>query len=244
MLYKNDLNKIIDRLIDDINSCFMELITGYLKNELGQKTLSQFANQGSISPKVGIDLHMEPIPIVDIKKFSDNSPYFLSEVFHGKLVQLWNNCLHDIFLLFIDLDFAGKRNFEELSDLSFRLKFKSNGKNCSHIKNEFINAFDFKSYAYKVKLINKILNLNNVGGDELAIIRKNVAIRNAIQHRKGVIDLFTLKNLGSSQIKILDMNGKINVYKENDIIVLSIPEIYLLKKSMLYIGHVWRVKDD
>jgi hypothetical protein len=222
----------------------MELLAASTMYELGQETLSQIDNQVSISPKVGTNLHVEPIPIVDIKKFRDDYPYFLSEVFHGKLVQLWNNCLRDIFSLFIDLHFTGKRNFEELGKLSIKLDFSSDENFYSQIQNRIIDDFDFKKYRYREKIINKILNLNDVGRDEIAAIHKNVLIRNAIQHKNGVIDSYTIKELGSSQIKILDMNGKINVYKENDKILLSIPEIYSFKSSILSIGQIWRVNDD
>ncbi len=106
--YKSNLNDVIDRLIIDVNSTFMELLAASTMYELGQETLSQIDNQVSISPIVGINLHIEPIPISYIKKFRDDYPYFLSEVFHGKLVQLWNNCLQDIFSLFIDFHFTAR----------------------------------------------------------------------------------------------------------------------------------------
>lgn len=242
--YKSNLNDIIDRLIIDVNSTFMKLLAASTMYELGQETLSQIDNQVSISPKVGINLHIEPIPIVDIKKFRDDYPYFLSDVFHGKLVQLWNNCLHDIFSLFIDFHFTGKRNFEELGKHSIKLDFSSDENFYSQIQNRIIDDFDFKKYRYREKIINKILNLNDVGRDEIAAIHKNVLIRNAIQHKNGVIDSYTVKELGSSQIKILDMNGKLKLYKENDKILLSIPEIYSFKSSILSIGQIWRVNDD
>ena len=243
--YKNNLNEIIDRLIIDVNSTFMNLLAASTMYELGQETLSQIDNQVSISPKVGTNLHIEPIPIVDIKKFRDDYPYFLSEVFHGKLVQSWNNCLDDIFSLFIDFHFAGKRNFEELGKQSIKLDFSSDEKFYSQIQNRIIDDFNLKrKYRDRKKLINKILNLNDVGRDELAAIHKNVLIRNAIQHKNGVIDSYTLKELGYPQIKILDMNGKLKVYKKNDKIQLSIPEIYSFKSSILSIGQIWRVNDD
>ena len=243
-LYKNNLNDIIDRLIIDVNSIFMKFLAASTMYKLGQETLSQIDNQVSISPKVGIDLHIEPIPIVDIKKFRDEYPYFLSEIFHGELVQLWNNCLHDIFSLFIDFHFTGKRKFEEIGKHSIKLDFSSDENFHNQIQNRIIDDFDFKKYREREKLLNKILNLNDVGRDELAAIHRNVLIRNAIQHRNGVIDSYTLKELGSSQIKILDMNGKPKVYKENDKILLSIPEIYSLKSSIFSIGQIWRVNDD
>jgi hypothetical protein len=86
--YKSNLNDIIDRLITNINSTFMKLLAASTMYELGQETLSPIDDRVSISPKVGTNLHIEPIPIVYIKKFRDDYPYFISEVFHGKLVHL------------------------------------------------------------------------------------------------------------------------------------------------------------
>ena len=146
--------------------------------------------------------------------------------------------------MFIDFHFTGKRNFEELGKHSIKLDFSSDENFYSQIQNRIIDDFDFEKYRYREKLINKILNLNDVDRDELAAIHKNVLIRNAIQHKNSVIDSYTSKELGSSQIKILDMNGKLKVYKENDKILLSIPEIYSFKSSILSIGQIWRVNDD
>ena len=115
---------------------------------------------------------------------------------------------------------------------------------CKQYGSKLIHAKEIDYDRDRKKLINKILHLNDVGRDELAAIHKNVLIRNAIQHRNGVIDSFTLKELGSPQIKILDMNGKLKVYKKNDKIQLSIPEIYSFKSSILSIGQIWRVNDD
>jgi hypothetical protein len=242
--YKSNLNDIIDRLITNVNSTFMKLLAASTMYELGQETLSQIDDRVSTSPKVGTNLHIEPIPIVYIKKFRDDYPYFISEVFHGKLVHLWNNCLKDIFSLFIDLHFTGKRKFEELKKQDIKLDFSSNEDFYSQIKNRISDDFDFKEYSERQKLINKILNPNNESKEELDNIYKNVLIRNVIQHRTNIVDSHILKRLGSSQIKILDMAGNLKFYKENDKILLSIPEIHSFKSSMFIIGQIWRVKDE
>lgn len=241
--YKSNLNGIIDRLITNVNSTFMKLLAASTMYEMGQETLSQIDDRTSISPKVGTNLHIEPIPIGDIKKFRVNYPYFISEVFHGKLVHLWNNCLDDIFSLFIDLHFTGKRKFEELKKQDIKLDFCSNEDFHDQIKDRIIDGFNFKEkYSERQKLINKILNPNGDGKEELANIYKNVLIRNIIQHRNNIVDSYILKRLGSSQIKILDMDGNLKIYKENDRILLSIPEIHSFKSSMFIIGQIWRGK--
>jgi len=159
-------------------------------------------------------------------------------------ILLWNNCLKDIFSLFIDLHFTGKRKFEELKKQDIKLDFSSNEDFYSQIKNRISDDFDFKEYSERQKLINKILNPNNESKEELDNIYKNVLIRNVIQHRNNIVDSYILKRLGSSQIKILDMAGNLKFYKENDKILLSIPEIHSFKSSMFIIGQIWRVKDE
>lgn len=242
--YKSNLNDIIDKLITNVNSTFMKLLAASTMYELGRETLRQFNNQVSISPKVGTNLHIEPIPIGDIKKFRADYPYFISEVFHGKLVHLWNNCLNDIFSLFIGLHFIGKRKFEELKKQDIKLDFCSNEGFYDQIKDRIIDGFSFKEYSERQKLINKILNPNDKGKEELANIYKSVLIRNIIQHRNNIVDSYILKRLGSSQIKILGMDGNLKIYKENDKILLSIPEIHSFESSMFIIGQIWRVKDE
>ncbi len=227
--YKSNLNGIIDKLITNVNSTFMKLLAALTMYQLGQETLFQINDRVSISPKVGTDLHIEPILIGDIKKFRADYPYFLSEVFHGKLAHLCNNCLNDIFSLFISLHFMGKRKFEELKKQDIKLDFCSNEGFHDQIKNRITDGFGFKEYSERQKLINRILNPNNESKEELANIYKSILIRNIIQHKNSIVDSYILKRLGSSQIKILDMDGKLQVYKENDKIVLSTPEIHLFK---------------
>ena len=242
--YKSKLNGIIDKLITNVNSTFMKLLAALTMYELGQDTLCQINNQVTISPKVGTNLEIEPILIGDIKKFRADYPDFISEVFHGKLAHLWNNCLNDIFSLFIDLHFIGKRKFEELKKQDIKLDFCSNEDFYDQIKDRIIDGFDFKEYSERQKLINKILNPNNENKEELANIYKSILIRNIIQHKNGIVDSYILKRLGSSQIKILGMDGNLKIYEENDKILLSIPEIYSFKSSMFLIAQRWRVKDE
>ncbi len=242
--YKSNLNSIIDKLITNVNSTVMELLAALTIYELGQNTLCQINSQATISPKVGTNLHIEPIPIGDIKKFRADYPDFISEVFHGKLAHLWNNCLNDIFSLFIGLHFIGKRKFEELKKQDIKLDFCSNEDFYDQIKDKIIDGFSFKEYSERQKLINRILNPDKESEEELANIHKSILIRNIIQHKNSIVDSYILNKLGSSQIKIFDMNGNLKIYEENDKILLSTPEIYSFKSSMFLIGQMWRVKDE
>lgn len=54
------------------------------------------------------------------------------------------------------------------------------------------------------------------GQKELFNIKKNVIIRNSIQHHNRVIDLYGLNQLGLNAIEVLDDEGNIVSVKEGE----------------------------
>jgi hypothetical protein len=246
--WEKAVNVIIDNLISNLNDNFRELLSANILYTQGQDTINQIDNAVVVSPLVGADLRLEPLPITLVKQFKDQYPSFLMDVFHARFVQLWNQCLNDIFSLFVDLHFDDTRRFEELkapSLTTIRLDFSSETAVHGQIKKKVLKNFDLLEFSEKQKLINKMLNHGAKCDSALHNVKKNVLIRNAIQHhRKRAIDARLLKKLGASQIRIKDSHGKDRHYKEGDEIVLFIPEIYSFMSSMLFIGEQWRVKDD
>ena len=241
---EEEKNKIIDTLTDNINSTFIELVAAFEMHNLGRYTLSYINDNVAVSPKVGVDLQIEPISITIIKEFKDNYPSFLSEVFHNKLVQIWNNCLDEIFSLFVRLHLLGIRKFGELKNQNIKLDFRSNDDFYLQIENRINSDFCFKEYSERQKIINKCLNPEEKRENDLRNIYKHVLIRNFIQHKNNIVDSYIIKKLGANQIQILDINGKTSVLKEGDKIILTISEINLFKQSMLKIGQIWRLKND
>lgn len=246
--WENAINAIIDDLISDLNVNFRRLLSAVTLYAQGQDTINQVDGAVAVSPPVAGGLHLEPLPIALVKQFKDQYPNFLIEVFHARFVQLWNHCLDDIFSLFLSLHFDNKRRFEELkasSLTSVRLDFSSETSVQDQAKKEVGKNFDFLEFSEKQKLINKLLNRGANCDSALRNVKKNVLIRNAIQHhRKRAIDAFLLKKLGASQVSIKDSHGRVRHYKEGDEIVLSIPEIYSFMSSMLFIGQQWRTQHD
>lgn len=214
-----------------------------MMHDLGRCSLENIDDRTVISPKVGFELHIEPIPIQYIKRFKDNFPYFILEVFHGKIVLLWHDLLTNIFSIFIELHLSNIRQFEELKKQEIRLDFNSSDNFNVQIKKGIIDDFNFKEFSERQKLINKLLNPEGHGQNELAYILKNILLRNIIQHRKNIIDDYILRKLGRAQIEILDNDGKIVNYSCGDKFILSIPEIDAFKKSILFTANLWRIKD-
>lgn len=241
------LNGIIDNFINDVNSVFKEFLYSKTIYDIGIDKLDQYSDQFSISPMVGINLSVEPIPMPDIKEFRVTFPSFIYEVYHGKFVQSWIYFVEDIFSFFLDLHFEGKRTFKEFEG-PIKLDFKNIDirKNINAlIKDTIIDDFNNKGYVKKFKLINDgIFKFERKKEDEFTIVRNNVEIRNLIQHNKGIVDISGLKKLGSKEIKIMDKNGEYEIYREHDKIILSIPEIFEFKRSIIFIAQLWRSKNE
>ena len=237
------VNPILDELIININSSFIELLSALIMHDLGRYSLESIDDRATISPKVGFDLHIEPILIGNIKRFKDDYPHFLLEVFHGKFVFLWHELLTNMFSIFIELHFSSMRKFEELKKQEIILDFSSADSFNDQIKKGIIDDFNFKEFIERQKLINKLLNPEEHVQEELANILKNVMLRNIIQHRKNIIDDYILKKLGRAQINMLDNNGNIVNYSCGDNFILSIPEIDAFKKSILLTVNLWRIND-
>jgi len=89
---------------------------------------------------------------------------------------------------------------------------------------------DFKFMPFKDKF-KEIMNCVGYKHDnrEITDINKHVVIRNCIQHHRCQLDADVLKTFGQDKIRILNENGKYNIVKKWDLIILSIAEVnYLL----------------
>jgi hypothetical protein len=208
-VYKDKLNKILDKLITELNFEFNRLLFAHILYERGQWTIDEICDDVTISPKIGQGLHIEPINMVHVKEYRKYYPFFLYEVFQGKIVQLWNNCLCDIFSLFLDLHLSNKRKFSEFKKQQIKLDFRSTEEIITQVRGNFIEDFNFKNYSDRQKLINDTLNPDKKEMDHLYNIHKHVLIRNAIQHNEGFITPYLLKMLGCTEIEILDIEGKL-----------------------------------
>jgi hypothetical protein len=237
---------LIDELIVDLDTTFNELLIAYTLYQIGESNLNSYDDNIAISPVVGMDLQIEPIPISDLKYFKANYPHFLFEVYHGKFVQLWNNFLENVFLKLINLHLAGKRNFKELKKFNIKIDFESDEDVSTQIPKKALDAYSFTRFQDKLRIINKVFNPQNHWKEQLLTIQKNVFIRNSIQHRDNIIDEYILKNLNEIRnpnqqfVELLDENGKIIALNKGEKIILSLPEIHSFKTSILFISQKWR----
>lgn len=234
------INDTLDVLIQDSNSAFKNLLIAYHVHTLGQNALNAVADHVLVSATVGKGLQMEPIPISELRGFNDAYPAFVFEVFHGKLVQIWNTCLDKLFRVLLDLHINGSRPFKELGKRNLYLDFESHLSSSEQIRENMSSAFNFFKYSERQKVINTALNESNERESDQRNVRKNVLVRNSFQHRKGIVDDYLLKELGNATAVILDDKGNEKAFTKGDTLMLSMPEIHAFKASIVCLAQAWR----
>jgi len=235
--------KAIDTVIIESNRLFSQYLLSHTALALGQNTLSDFPDSVCIRAVVGLNVEMEPIPLGELKHYRAGLPHFLLEIFHGKLVQVWHECLSTLFRMLVDFHFSGMRRFEELKTRSISLDFQVSTALEDQIRERLCRDYDFQRYSDKVKLLNGVFNPEKKHGDHIMNVAKHIQIRNSFQHRGGIVDDFLLKELGLQKLSILNSDGKLRDYHLNDRIELSVPEFDSLRRSLLRIGQIWRKWD-
>ncbi|MCC2502211.1 MULTISPECIES: hypothetical protein [Bacillus cereus group] len=236
----SELEKILDNVIIQSNEIFHEFLCAYTIHNLGNLGLDSINRDALVRVKIDNSTELEPVIISDLINFNKVYPDFLLESFHGKFIQLWHNCLDDIFSLFVDLHFNNTRKFPEFKKRTVSIDFSS-GESVEHqLKLKLKKDFSFEKFSDKQKWVNKILNPNKKADDELLSIKKNVLVRNAVQHHDGKVYEEAIKELGGNGIQLLDDNGDERNFSLHERCMISIPELYKLKTSILLVSQMWR----
>lgn len=230
----------INTVITESDRLFKQHILAHTALSFGQGTLAGFPDSVCIKTIMGLNVEIEPIPMGELKHYNEGLPDFLLEIFHGKLVQVWLECLSRLFQVLIDLHFSGKRHFTELKKRNISLDFQEITALEDQVRERLCRDFDFQRYGERVKLINGVFNPSQEEYVNLANIAKNVQIRNSFQHHGGTVDEFLLKELGVQQISLVGTDGRLRDYKLGDAIELSIAEFDAFRRSLLMIGQIWR----
>jgi len=131
---ENGRNNLIDNLLKNLINNFHSFLLAKTLIKLGETNLQYINENAVIQVILSKDYSIEPIPIYELKEYNDVFPTILVEVFHGKAVILWHEFLTNIFSLYLDLHFDGKRKFEELKTRQIHFDFKCEDDVIFHIK--------------------------------------------------------------------------------------------------------------
>jgi hypothetical protein len=244
------LEKIFNDFITDTNNVFHELSIAYqviVSPYFAGENIDQSSDYAVYEPINAGGYCFEDMRIPDIKKFKRNYPDFLMEIFHGKLIQLWYNCIDDIFAFLVYSYFSGTRTFTQFGtnyQVKLNLTFDSEYL-ISQIPRIVINEFKSKSGAMdKTDIIRNALNSENIDDKHFKEIYKNMFIRNNIQHNNSVISEKIPTRLENNRkakfIYMFDSDGKRICCKCNEKITLSFFEIKSFINAMHAVVKGWR----
>lgn len=241
---ENERNKLIDSLQSNLNKNFNSFLLAKTILQFGETNFENINEDVVIQFTLSSNESIEPIPIGELKQYSGFFPTFLVEVFHGKAVFLWQEFLTSVFSLYVDFHFDGERKFEELNTRQIRFDFKREDDVTCHIKEGLINGFALEGYEERIKIISKICEPKNSSSNcdnALYEIKKNVIIRNSLQHKDSILTMDSVKRLGRQTIEVLDTAGNNLLLNIDDKINLSLQEFYRFNQSLLFIGQLWRI---
>lgn len=202
--------------------------------------INSLSSSVQITATVGVNVQTEPIPVSELKAFRSIYPDFVIEVFHGKMLQHWHDCTDRIFCHYVDLHISGQRSFDELGKLSIKLDFADQSAFTDQVWSALRRDFGFWRYADRHKLINKLRSPAGDTADAAGVIHKHVHLRNAFQHHLGILQEFSLKELGCHEISLIDDNFQTQTFKAGQRLALSIPELDNLRRSLLLMAQKWR----
>ncbi len=238
----NPVDTMLDTLVADLRATFRSFLLAYTSNNLGERHLNSINDDAGVTVALGVDIAIEPLPVGELKQYRGVFPMFITEVFHGRFVQLWQQILDSIFAHYVRLHFSGEYNFAELKKRQVIVDFRSAMPATEQIQEHLLRAYEFDSYPERVSLIGKIRNPDRKQQEHFDSIRKNVTLRNCFQHNKGVLSTDALDKLGVAVITVLDTRGKTVTLKAGDRIYLSLPELNKFRQSLLLAAQAWRAK--
>jgi hypothetical protein len=234
------INQVLDDFVADAQANFHALLLATATQQLGEEALSRIASDSVVEFPISTGIHVEPIPIAELRTYSATFPDFLLQVFHGKTIALWHGLLQELFGIYLAKHISGSRLFAELKGRQVKIDFRSTEGLQSQIEQGVIRDFGFDKYAERQKLINCLRNPSNSREDELCTIHTHVHVRNAFQHHDGTLDQFALNQLGRNRIALLDRNSNPRNYNVGDQVEISLPEFDRLQTSLLLVAQAWR----
>ncbi len=194
----------------------------------------------SVELSLGKDIKTEPFYLSELLIHSGMVREGIHELYQNKMIAAWSDLLGDLFLCFVEMHFSGRREFHELKKRTARLDFSVKTDLTAQIKAGLISDYAFQRYNDRVKIINDILNPDCKHERELLVIKKHVLIRNSIQHHASKVYREMLSDLGCSRLEVLDKNDDVRYLDLNERIILSIPELDLIKRVLFQVSNEWR----
>jgi len=176
-------------------------------------------------------------------QFKDKIVNDVYSVIHGVMTQEWELFLYDIFA-------EGVIYYLSLGNPKYQLRVKNLKPNIevveirNHISEEIKESF--RGYEELFKQARTLFNVEEPGF--FKEMQRQIQIRHIFQHNRGIIRKKDLAEIGSNGpdacFNILDDEGKLQSYKEDQEIWLSLPEIQKLYETIEQYSEKFQIKAE
>lgn len=234
------MKQSIEQFQGQIAANFRELILAMAYLNIGGQMLTRANPEASVELFLDEDIRTEPLHVRELLPHSGAVGSGVLELYQNKMIAGWSDLLGILFDHFVRLHIDGIRQYSELKKRAARIDFADATDLEVQLRNSLTAEFLFESYADRVRTINSVLNPESKHAEELAVIKKHVLIRNAIQHHGSQVYSQMLRELGTANVMLLDPNARPRAHSVNERIGLSIPELDLLKRALFRLSNEWR----
>jgi hypothetical protein len=234
------VNKMLDDFVLHVQRHFKAFVLSHTCHVLGSNIVSMMQDDTQVTAIVGLNVAIEPVAISELRQFKVVYPSFIIDVFHGKLVQLWQDVLDRIFAHYVDLHVTGQRVFSELRVRRVTIDFRRPATMTDQARESLCRDFSFDRFANRQKLIASLRDGASETGEEASIILQHIQIRNTIQHHDGVLRESFFHELGLTELVLLDESGSDLVLRVGDSVVISVVELDRFRRALLMVAQRWK----
>ncbi|WP_125920059.1 hypothetical protein [Pseudomonas sp. p99-361] len=234
------MKEVIYNFQDDLGGLFRELILGLAAHEIGIGFMRGSPNN-HVSVQLAHGAVSEPVSITALIEKEATVRRGAVELFQNKAIARWSDLLSALYREAVGKHLRRERNFSALKSVRVKYDFGSAIDLVSQIQDSIGHDFDFSDYKTRAAAVKDIFGFEEVGG-ELAMIKKHVEIRNAIQHHGGRVHEGALRILGLGALDVVNENGDRVKLSLGDSIDISVMEVDLLKSALYVVSNYMEAK--
>lgn len=202
-----------------------EALSLELVQSFGFPRLKEFSEKNPDTGTFALRQHMklpESAPFItnishsEAVKIVENHTNLVFEIFHSNLIQKWFTYLGDVFFLLISDNLLKKASFK-IPEIKIDFSFVDIGDSslAETIRSQIVESFEYLSAEKKWDYLRRSLALEDPEiREKYQIIKREIIIRNLIQHNMGVVRPEDLKKAGVNCFTS-DEGGSTTAFKEN-----------------------------
>lgn len=158
------------------------------------------------------------------------------ELIHAQVIQYWHDFLDELLLELARRHFTGSRTYPGLGTIQLRLDCRQVDHSClvDQVVERAAREFAFMEAMDKLRLAARALGVS-IPQELTRAIRKDVMVRNVLQHNDGMLRDEDLKRLGlkGAGLPLLDKSGEERRHHPGDRVAISFWELMITCADLL-----------